>query len=306
MSTSTSLDRPWAYLTGGALAALTVENLAPLALASGWVGPACSGALAAAAVVVAAHGRSSARPPAPIPAMPYVVPGDFAWDMAHRAGEWLESAGLRDIPEDEVNGFLRTRLIGTLRTVPTPPPGSWEIPMDPSTSLLALAFASRSAGQTGRQDTGKVILEGLRTAHCINQEEARRGALADLRTSVTRHFDGDGPSVRIYRWHADRHGTIESFMMGMLASGRTRSGVLSTGEFVWLKAVDRSLWYALNNLGRRSFHVEGLAAMAQYVHEIEHGRTAGLHVDLAVDALAREAIETKRYPAGPSDPEPWA
>jgi intracellular multiplication protein IcmP len=44
-------------------------------------------------------------------------------------------------------------------------------------------------------------------------------------------------------------------------------GVLAPAQFLWLRGVDRNLWYALNNLGRRSFHSEGMGAMAHFMAE---------------------------------------
>jgi intracellular multiplication protein IcmP len=56
-------------------------------------------------------------------------------------------------------------------------------------------------------------------------------------------------------------------MVGVLRWARTMGGVLAPGQFVWLRGTDRNLWYALNNLGRRSFHSEGMGAMAHFMAE---------------------------------------
>ena len=46
-----------------------------------------------------------------------------------------------------------------------------------------------------------------------------------------------------------------------------KGGVLSSSLFLWLKRVDRPLWYALNNVGRRQYHVEGAGAVCHYFVE---------------------------------------
>ncbi len=46
-----------------------------------------------------------------------------------------------------------------------------------------------------------------------------------------------------------------------------KGGVLSTSLFLWLKRVDRDLWYALNNVGRRAFHIEGSGVISHYFME---------------------------------------
>lgn len=56
-------------------------------------------------------------------------------------------------------------------------------------------------------------------------------------------------------------------MIGALKWARYMGGVLAAAQFLWVRGVDRELWYALNNLGRRSFHSEGALAIAHYMAE---------------------------------------
>ncbi len=71
------------------------------------------------------------------------------------------------------------------------------------------------------------------------------------------------PAVAIANQHAYR----TTALMGVLRWARSMGGVLAPAQFVWLRAVDRPLWYPLNNLGRRSFHTEGAGAMAHFMAE---------------------------------------
>lgn len=66
---------------------------------------------------------------------------------------------------------------------------------------------------------------------------------------------------------ANQHAYRTTAMCGVLRWARSMGGVLAPGQFVWLRGTDRNLWYALNNLGRRSFHAEGMGAMAHYLAE---------------------------------------
>lgn len=66
---------------------------------------------------------------------------------------------------------------------------------------------------------------------------------------------------------ANNHAYRTTAMLEMLRWARSRGGVLAPAQFLWLRGVDRTLWYALNNQGRRSFHTEGAAAMAHYMAE---------------------------------------
>ena len=57
--------------------------------------------------------------------------------------------------------------------------------------------------------------------------------------------------------------------MGLLNEARLKSGVLAPAQFVWLKLVDRRLWYALHSLG---FETEG---SGRYLHPNPRIEAAG-------------------------------
>jgi len=65
----------------------------------------------------------------------------------------------------------------------------------------------------------------------------------------------------------NQHAWQTTAMMRGLAEARAEGGVLAPAQFVWLRAHDRALWYPLNNLGRQSYHMEALGAMAHYKAE---------------------------------------
>ena len=66
---------------------------------------------------------------------------------------------------------------------------------------------------------------------------------------------------------ASHHAFRTTAMAGVLRWARSMGGVLAPAQFLWLRGVDRNLWYTLNNLGRRSFHAEGMGAMAHFMAE---------------------------------------
>ena len=66
---------------------------------------------------------------------------------------------------------------------------------------------------------------------------------------------------------ASKYAYRTTAILSVLQWARSRGGVLAPAQFLWLRGVDRTLWYALNNLGRRSFHAEGAAAMAHFMAE---------------------------------------
>jgi intracellular multiplication protein IcmP len=66
---------------------------------------------------------------------------------------------------------------------------------------------------------------------------------------------------------ANQHAYRTTALLGVLRWARFMGGVLAPAQFVWLRGVDRDVWYPLNNLGRRSFHTEGAGAMAHFMAE---------------------------------------
>ncbi len=66
---------------------------------------------------------------------------------------------------------------------------------------------------------------------------------------------------------ANHHAYETTAMLRALQYAREEGGVLAPAQFVWLRAHDRTLWYPLNNMGRQSFHMEALGAMAHFKAE---------------------------------------
>lgn len=66
---------------------------------------------------------------------------------------------------------------------------------------------------------------------------------------------------------ANQHGYETTAIMRTLMYAREEGGVLAPAQFAWLRGYDRTLWYPLNNLGRQSYHMEALGAMAHYTSE---------------------------------------
>ncbi len=65
----------------------------------------------------------------------------------------------------------------------------------------------------------------------------------------------------------NRHAFVTTALLRALAFARSEGGVLAPAQFVWLRAHDRTLWYPLNNMGRQSFHMEAMGAMAHFKAE---------------------------------------
>ncbi len=71
---------------------------------------------------------------------------------------------------------------------------------------------------------------------------------------------------------ADQHAYETTAMLRSLSRARQEGGVLAPAEFLWLRGHDRTLWYPLNNLGRKSYHAEASGAMVHYTNELIAGQ----------------------------------
>lgn len=72
--------------------------------------------------------------------------------------------------------------------------------------------------------------------------------------------------------YADQHAFETTALARCLARAREEGGVLAPAEFLWLRGQDRTLWYPLNNLGRKSYCVEAVGALVHYTNELIAGQ----------------------------------
>lgn len=66
------------------------------------------------------------------------------------------------------------------------------------------------------------------------------------------------------------HAYVVTVFASLLASSR-EAGVLATSEFIWLKPLDRRMWYMLNSVGRSTSVAEISGAFAHWVAEKKLG-----------------------------------
>lgn len=67
------------------------------------------------------------------------------------------------------------------------------------------------------------------------------------------------------------HGYVSTVMAAMLLGAR-EDGVQASADFLWLKPMDRKLWYTLNTVGRQTPFIEVAGIFAHWVSEKEAGR----------------------------------
>ncbi|OGT44068.1 MAG: hypothetical protein A3F13_02365 [Gammaproteobacteria bacterium RIFCSPHIGHO2_12_FULL_40_19] len=99
---------------------------------------------------------------------------------------------------------------------------------------------------------------------------------------------------KIVNWLDRRHAYVTTWMATLLQVARS-DGVLASSEFLWLKPVDRRMWFMLNNVGRRTSFIEVAGAYSHWKAEQKVGRALKTPmVKGAVDALD-EALQNVLY-----------
>lgn len=102
------------------------------------------------------------------------------------------------------------------------------------------------------------------------------------------------------------HAFVNPGIFRLLLWARERGGVLASAVFVWMRAVDRILWYTLNDAGRRTFHPESAGCVAHYYAEKFLRRPLMMpKMQAAVNALADYLKESEMdIPEAAAPPRP--
>ena len=132
--------------------------------------------------------------------------------------------------------------------------------LEPYILCLLAAFALRGAQKRTDSD---IYLGELSVCWNAKTGLALRPELIDKARKIMADPKMGGLALEA----ANRHAYRTTALLGVLFWAREMGGVLAPASFLWLRGVDRALWYPLNNLGRRTFHAEAAGAMAHYMAE---------------------------------------
>lgn len=137
---------------------------------------------------------------------------------------------------------------------------------------LALVFLARA---TGQRPLAKRILSQIAMSAASGKLD-----FTDVSEQL-RQFNNH----KIIHWLEKRHAYVSTLMATMLQIARS-DGVLASAEFLWLKPVDRRMWFMLNNVGRSTAFVEISGAYSHWKAEQKIGQALKTPmVKGAVDAL---------------------
>jgi hypothetical protein len=124
---------------------------------------------------------------------------------------------------------------------------------------LVAVFASKAAGD---RDVANRLLRQISASASTSGKLDFSGV-----ESIVKKYQDNKIVKKVMSEHA-----YELTMMASLLEAARGDGVLATAEFLWLKPVDRQLWYMLNNVGRRVAFTEIAGAYAHWLAERLCGR----------------------------------
>jgi len=160
--------------------------------------------------------------------------------------------------------------------------------------IRALFAACALKGSQKREESDD-LLGQLSICWTPNGGFAMTPEIANQVERIMRDASLSGEVARVAESHAYRTTAV----LGALKWARSMGGVLASAQFLWLRAVDRALWYPLNNLGRRSFHVEGSGAMAHFMAEESAKKPLPMpRVDTAIIALNQFLADPEKRTTG--------
>ncbi|TNF70079.1 MAG: hypothetical protein EP298_00610 [Gammaproteobacteria bacterium] len=134
--------------------------------------------------------------------------------------------------------------------------GSFELPMH--RQMLFAAFAAYI--NKDRKAADSFLKE---VAQYQSNPTRKKEILINKKTQTLLEKYGQSPSInKILATHAYTYTVFTGLILG--ARG---SGIVSTSSFLWLKPLDRELWYVLNNVGRRAVYAEAGAVHAHWLAE---------------------------------------
>lgn len=125
-----------------------------------------------------------------------------------------------------------------------------------------------------------------------NRDKSYETILAQISASAgeSGQLDFSGVEALLEKYKHDKlltkltkqHAYVYTLLASLLQESRF-AGVLATAEFLWLKPVDRELWYMLNSIGRQTAFSEIAGAFAHWLAECKIGHA--LHVPMVSEAV---------------------
>lgn len=150
----------------------------------------------------------------------------------------------------------------------------WSVDEKSAGRIFAMQLGKMWQGVDRLPIHGKALMVIFIACATKNRSEAKKflAQIASSSASGKLNFSGVEEAVQKYKnskvlkWAVKRHGYNNTVLATLLELART-DGVLASAEFLWLKPVDRRMWYMLNSVGRQTSTVEVSGVFSHWLAE---------------------------------------
>ena len=150
----------------------------------------------------------------------------------------------------------------------------WAVDNKSTGRLFAMQLGRMWQGVDRLPIHGKALMVIFIACATKNRREAKHflAQIASSSASGKLNFSGVEEALQKYKdakvlqWTIKRHGYNNTVLATLLELART-DGVLASAEFLWLKPVDRRMWYILNSVGRQTSVVEVSGLFSHWLAE---------------------------------------
>lgn len=201
--------------------------------------------------------------------------------------EWCRDHEIEPI-QDNLGGSITLPIEETeaafVKQLGKPWPGLLKAPVH--VQIIAVLAALNYNDSKSRTGFGKSAAEVMSTPmsaakrkaavqELLKPHLANKALVRAVDTIASKHYYTTTVMCKLYDWSRDRNKVHGS-----------KGASLPSAEVRWVKKIDRSLWYAINNMGRLAFHVEGGGIIAHYFAEcVNNDRLDSPYVLPAIEGL---------------------
>jgi len=110
---------------------------------------------------------------------------------------------------------------------------------------------------------------------------------------LARYLDNPSKNNRKLVALFNKHGYLTTLMFALLDvnTGARSKGLLTTADFIWLRPIDRTLWYLMNGCGRRTAPAEATGPWAHFeVEDMRKQYCIEPEVEEGVNAIERALV----------------
>lgn len=172
----------------------------------------------------------------------------------------------------------------------------WKLKAEPAHRVFSLQLGAPWRGVQALPIHTKALMV-IFIARALRQRDVASRFLKQIASSAGHgklDFSGVDEQLQLYhdakplKWLESRHAYVGTLIASLLEMARI-DGVLASAEFLWLKPVDRRMWYMLNSVGRQTAVVEVAGLFAHWHAEKKLKRSLkNPMVKEAVNALDEE------------------